>query len=807
MQYPFNSIFFPVKRGNMKTFTVAFVFFLAAITSARATNYYVSSYTGNDSRTAQQAQNPSTPWQSLNKLNAIFPSLKPGDTVFLQRGSFFVGSLRITQSGIAGKPIVIAAYGSGFAPIISGFTQLKSWTSIGGNIWQSYCGSCGVSENMVKVGNSIQPMGRWPNSNTANGGYAVIQSHADSTTITDPALGSTANWTGADLVIRKYTWVIERDPILQHSGTTIRYKTATNIAAADKFGYFVQNSLKTLDQNGEWYYDAQNKKMNIYWTSDPSSASINVATTDTLISIYKKAYVSIQGLFLQGANRAGIYAIQSNNISFADCSVIFTGIDGIKTIQCTSFSFQRVTVDQTGNNGMDLNGSGNLVQDCRISRTGTIPGMGNAIQSYMGLTLRGDNNTVQYTKIDTTGYSPLEFVGANNTIKNNVVDYFAFVKDDGGGIYTWSGDISPTTKRPVGTITGNVVSNGIACPAGTDGAHAGIAHGIYLDYNSGYANITGNTVSNCTAGIFIQDGHYNTVQQNTFFNNNAQIILRHAVNPCVFANNDISNNIAVSANDAQSVVQATSIDAVNGTVPLTSFGYLHDNKYARISASSPFFTLGMKGLNTTGSLGLWKSSYAMDYTSIEKGLSFAPYTINKLIGSNLYTKGSIITPFAVAAANTRVIASSGVGAITAGKTYVTHFTLHAPDDSRTMLVFMQKATSPWPCITNVASVGTASPSTNNTVVFENTTAGDASCALVFQMNLIDPRIYVDNIDLYEAEVTKNDPTKNYFFRANPTKSAITVALPSGISYQNINGTAYQGSFTLQPFSSVVLFKK
>ncbi len=789
----------------MKTFTIVLVFFLSGVLSARATNYYFSSYTGDDGRSVQQAQNPSTPWRTLDKLNAIFPSLKPGDTAFLQRGSFFVGSIRVTQSGVAGNPIVIAAFGTGFAPMISGFSTLKGWTSAGGNIWQSPCGSCGLRVNMVKVGDSLQPMGRWPNRDAANGGYARVQSHADTTSITDASLSSGPNWTGADLVLRKYTWVIERDSILQHSGNTIRYKTGSSNQATDKFGYFIQNSLQTLDRNGEWYYDPRTKKMNMYWTSDPSGISINATAVDTLINISKRQYVSIQGLFLQGANRVGIYVIQSGNISFSDCTVIFNGVNGVKTIQSNYISFLRVSLDRSGNNGMELDGSNNLVQDCRINRTGTIPGMGNPMQSYIAITLRGDNNTVQYNKIDSSGYSGIDFFGANNNILNNVVDYFAFVKDDGGGIYTWSGDISITTKRPVGNITGNIVQNGTTCPAGTDSVHAGIAHGIYLDYNSGYATITGNTVTKCTGGIFIQDAHYVTVQQNTFFNNNSQIILRHAFNPALFQNNDVSNNIAVSLTGTQPVMEASSVDAVNGTPPLTSFAYMHDNKYARIDGSSPFFRLGMKGLNLTGSLGMWKSTYQMDQTSLETSLNFPLYTINRLIGSNLYTKGALITPFATATVNTRVVASTGVGTILAGKSYVTHFTIHAPDDTRTMLVFLQKNLYPWPCISDVISVGTASPSTNNTVVFEKTTDGDPICGLVFQMNQIDPRIYVDNIDLYQADVTKNDPSKNYLFRTNPSKSAITVGLTS--TYQDVGGKVYQGNFTLQPFSSIVLFKK
>jgi len=182
----------------MKTFTVALVFFLSAALSARATKYYFSSTSGDDSRTATQAQSPSTPWRTLAKLNAISSGLKAGDTVFLQCGNIFPGPLRINASGASGAPIVVTSYGSGAQPIVTGFAKLSGWTSLGGNMWVSSCPGT-TSVNMVKINDQVTPMGRWPNSDATNGGYATIESHTDSTNITSTVLSTTPNWTGAEL--------------------------------------------------------------------------------------------------------------------------------------------------------------------------------------------------------------------------------------------------------------------------------------------------------------------------------------------------------------------------------------------------------------------------------------------------------------------------------------------------------------------------------------------------------------------------------------------------------------------------------
>src|SRR5580658_10536601 len=106
---------------NVKNPIFVLALLLCVGLSARAATYYVSSSSGNDSYTPAQAQNPATPWRSLGKVNSYWGSLNPGDTIKLQAGSSFNQPLNIWKSGTAAQPIVITAYGTGYAPVITGF--------------------------------------------------------------------------------------------------------------------------------------------------------------------------------------------------------------------------------------------------------------------------------------------------------------------------------------------------------------------------------------------------------------------------------------------------------------------------------------------------------------------------------------------------------------------------------------------------------------------------------------------------------------------------------------------------------------
>lgn len=584
----------------------------AGVCPAFGNTYYFSNINGDDSRSPAQAQQAATPWKTLAKLNQVFPQLHPGDSVLFKRGEAYYGSIVAGASGSDGKPIVFSAYGQGYAPIIGGLSRLSGWKAgMANGVWQAPCQGCGVRVNMVIVGSVPLQMGRYPNS-----GYLTIQSHNANTSITDNNLSGGTDWTGAEVVIRKNRFIIDRNTILSQQGGTLSYKGGAYYQPTDGYGYFIQNDIRTLDQPGEWYYDPKAQAMNIYYGAGPVPPDVMASSIENLLTIQGKQNLVFADLTFSGSNGDAIVLKNSSNITVSGCRIFFASLDGVSAVQANNLVLSHLTVDHCNNNGIDIKGQNNTVSDCVVRHSGNFPGMGNPEASYIGINIGGQNNTVQYCTVDTTGYVGIFFLGGPNLIKNNSINYFCYLKDDGGGIYTWSGDIDSATQRNAGTVTGNIVLNGATADDGTDKKYAGIANGIYLDENTGMIEVSNNTVAHCTAGIFLQDAHEVAVKGNTLYDNGAQISMRHALAKGTFRNNDISGNTAVAAKKDQTVLLVSS--GVAGA-DAASFSKIHDNEYSH-PAGGTFYKTVMRqnnqNVNEKGALGDWQSKYGKDANSV-----------------------------------------------------------------------------------------------------------------------------------------------------------------------------------------------
>ncbi|EPR67526.1 hypothetical protein [Cyclobacterium qasimii] len=243
-------------------FSISFLISLAlSITQGYATNYYVSQESGNDSRSLAEAQNPATPWKSIDKINSLFHYLKAGDAVFFNRGEIFYGTLHIQASGSTTSPIKIGAYGSGSKPVITSLKTVDGWKSIGNGVYES---TSSLNTNTVKVlliNGEIHEMGRYPNSDIANEGYLNIEETSGNYLISSSDLSGSSSWTGGEVVIKKNQWIIDTHQISSHSGNQIRYNGSTSAYTAEKeYGFFIQNHIKTLDTFGEWYFNPSTKK-------------------------------------------------------------------------------------------------------------------------------------------------------------------------------------------------------------------------------------------------------------------------------------------------------------------------------------------------------------------------------------------------------------------------------------------------------------------------------------------------------------------------------------------------------------------
>ncbi len=792
--------------------------------NGKPVTYYFSNNSGNDLRSSDQAQNPSTPWKTLNKLNSIFPSLHPGDAVLLKRGETFYGSITVSQSGTAKSPITIGSYGTGSKPVITSLVTLSGWKqnpSYKGVYDCSPNALLGLEVNIVLLNDALKAMGRFPNLDAPNKGYLILESHAGNKKIIDRELKSSPNWTGAELVLRQAHWKIDRCKITSHSGTTINYIGQT---AQNDYGYFIQNSIKTLDQLGEWYYNPSTKKLSMYFGSNsPSSYTVKASSINNLVYSIKKSYVVIDNLTFKGANKYGIDINRGNNIQVKNCDVLSSGIDGVNVAGHAYFNIENCTVSDSYNNGIAAGLSNNyaVVRNNIVKNSYTVAGMGQSGEGQGAGIRINTNGLVEYNEVINSGFIGINMNGDHVTVKNNYINTFAFVKDDGGGIYTYNKSNTPNSARK---ITGNIILNGIGAGAGTNTPNSS-ADGIYLD---GYVNgleISSNTIANSNKGLYLHNTRDIVVKNNTLYNNEwGQLHMKHDAHGG-FQNQTITNNIFFSKTEDQPVSAILSNFDDND---IRRIGKLDGNYYARPinDRAIIFSTIFKNSRNETRAnqdLEDWKKKYGKDGTSRVSAKKLAPYKVKNIIGQNKYSFGSFNSSSDIKVfgnncklvwdnskvldgGNLKVVPTNkssalilNVGAVSPSKKYILRYSVKG---TGTMSIASYIRGSNYKPLT-LNQYRIISTGRNNNEMMFTPTAADNSASLVF---LVDAKktYNIDNIQFYEAEAAITDPNDSIKFVINPSKIDKTVALDG--NYVDAKNAKYSNSITLQPYTSAVLIK-
>ena len=413
-------------------------------------------------------------------------------------------------------------------------------------------------------------MGRYPNS-----GYLSYQSYNGNTSITSSSLGGT-NWTGAEVVIRKQRWILDRNPITSQSGTTLGYKSSSAYSGQNNWGFFIQNDSRTLDNQNEWYYNPSTKKIDIYSASYPSG--VQISSIDNIINIHSNSNISFNNLTITGGNSDGFYITGSDNINISNCNISFCYNAILGTNIGTSsnnFSLQNSVITNINNNAISLSAefANSNIQNNVIRNIGMIPGLGGSGDgNYEEINIDGANSAVQYNEVDSTGYVGIGFNGSYIKIKNNLVNYFCTLLDDGGGIYSGN----PATGNE---ISNNIVINGIGNGDGTTNSGSR-AEGIFIDDNGSGFQISNNSVANIGYwGIMIRNGNNINVNGNTTYNCNGfyvyndnpnvytnnitsqqNIFFANLSGPAFTAQNQLSINFATIHNDIQKFGSSSSID-------------------------------------------------------------------------------------------------------------------------------------------------------------------------------------------------------------------------------------------------------
>ena len=462
-----------------------------------------------------------------------------------------------------------------------------------------------------------------------------------------------------------------------------------------------------------------------------------------------------------------------------------------------------------------------------------IAGMGKSGDgTYSAVLINGDNNLVEGNKIEYTGYVPLSFNGSSIIIKNNFINHFTLVKDDGGGIYTWNnGSNAPayTNRR----VEGNIVINGNSAAAGTDDESKKFSHGIYIDDNAANVELLNNTVANNEGfGFYIHNARNLAIKNNTAYNNSVQLSMVHddiAPNSPI-RNTEVRNNIFFSLLPGQPVAEYKSRQD-----DLADFGSFDDNSYNRPTNDNAFIgTLKNVGGNYVYQpvdLEGWQAMSGKDKNSKSTPKTFAAYQVSNLLSGNLFGNGSfnsnigglyafspanncqttwanngldggsLAVSFSNISNNSKGTVVIGVGAISAGKKYRLRFSLKGGNENKLLDVYLRKSGAPYNDVTgrNLVSVKTNRKEVE--VLFEPIeSTGDGSIGIDVQEQ--NSTVYLDNIELREVAIGTINLTDSIRFIYNATPAVVPASLPG--NFIDVHNTTYPGSVSSQPFSSVIL---
>lgn len=794
-------------------------------------NYYVAN-TGND---GNNGTTPGTPFLTLDRVRNL--NLQAGDSVLFRRGDTFRGTLTIRRSGSANRPIVFAAYGSGQKPVLSGSVPVSNWSNIGGNVWQANCSSCGNTITGLYSNDKALPLGRYPNVDTPNKGYLTIRAHTDKYQIfSQEPFPAGVDFTGGEVTIRSTQWILDRAYIGQQFGNDVLNITNnSNYPLTDGWGYFIQNHPATLDQNGEWYYNGASKTIQLFTSqTNPNSQAITATTQSRVVDGVNISHVALRNLHITQSLNESVFIANSSNFTLVSSDVTNSGEDAISIRgNGNTIVIENNRITDVNNNGVVFDAFQNVsFRGNSLRRVGMVAGRGKGGDGhYNGLQSAANQNvSIENNVIDSIGYNGIQFWN-NTLIRQNVISNYCMTKSDGGALYAFNASKATMTNI---RIISNIIYNGIGASEGSFRQEYSGANGIFLDDCVENVELRDNTVfNNHQWGIYLHATSKVTAIGNTSFDNRvSQFVMYHNAGYCALRNNVVKNNVFVTKQLTQLAGQYES-----NVDDLSQYGVVDSNYYARpFNDEAPI--LGFKNINQGGGLSLksWNTfSGGLDLNSKSSPVTYKRYkndgaggvnrfnstfetgkddwfiiysnynnveatqdNTNKLDGGSL--RVGLIAPSGKADSYAQVVKNFGV--IKKGKTYVLRFDAVASVNIN-VLAYLRTSGPPYVEYDNRHVVELSTTRKSYELPF--TASDDGTDAIVMiQIDGEGPTFWIDNVRLQEDIAIRNDPNELIKLYFNPTLKDTVITLVG--THRDAKNQIYANSFTLKPFTSVILLQ-
>ncbi|WP_439489764.1 Ig-like domain-containing protein [Algoriphagus sp.] len=810
---------------NFQKFILAFTLIIGVINFSYATDYYFSSSAGNDNYSASQAQSSSTPWRSLEKLNSIANSLKAGDKILFKSGDVFFGNLNITRGGSAGSPITYTAYGSGAKPVISSMEQVSQWRSVGSGIYESgFTLQAGEEVQVVSLNGQLQEIGRYPNRNEGDEGFLTITGVNGNLSIRGASLPG--DFAGGEIVIRKNNWILDRHEISNSSGNTVNFSANPNSSYAPQqgYGYFIQNHVSTLDKLGEWAYSKSSRKLYVYFgAQSPGDFDVKVARGSHLINVSRYiGNLSFSNLNFVGSNGDLIHLENSNNIRVEGCDFKYAGQNAIYAHTTPDIQVRKTSMEYSLSGGVffQFGTPRAVIEDNSVTHTMPFQGMaqssdlrGNAIY----IAADANNSVIARNQITHTGFNGIHFGGNYTSVKNNFIDNYCLLKQDGGGIYTNSDGL--TSMNNTGReIEGNIITRGIGSTGGSIIDYK-LVEGIYIDDNAKGIRISGNTIADISGrGMYFHNCSNIEVYDNLFHNIPVQFLASHDM----FG--DPIRNLRIERNQFSSIFKdevAFSITSIKND--LNQIGQSNNNYFLDPYGREVIFkshTVSDGGIGKSSSLGNWKSQLGYEQNSIIPDFDLQPYVVTSSttlkssdfssglsVVSGVYNVASQLVN-GISGGSWQLSSSSGgngsafiqIGNINKGDEILVEFDTRSSTPDQTVELILEKTFQQNQEGTIFRFATSREEKKVKILLKSEVNASNES--LVFRFPSAVQGLLVDNIEVSKVQTTPVRLEDQIFFQYNYSSKSVTYPLPG--KFKNAKGEVFSGAVSVPPYRSVLL---
>ncbi|MCT4598304.1 MAG: right-handed parallel beta-helix repeat-containing protein [Vallitalea sp.] len=498
------------------------------VKGASGNTYYVSQQNGDDSRTLIEAKNVNTPWKTISKAASI---MQAGDQCIIMEG-VYRETVVPSNSGTELHPITFKA--------ATGANVEIRGTDIATNTWQQHANNIyvmDISNNPMNLGTSNQVFtntglmveARWPNVNTTNNDFllnptlATADRGSSTKKIVDASLPA-IDWTGGRVwyIGKKlgawsaFSAVIETSQNNTITFTPQLHELWTKCAPKQGGEYFISGVYDALDNDGEWYYDNNTKKLYVYSQSGiPAQNSIEYKKRLFGFDLSGLSYVNIEGINIFGCT-----------ITSDDLSSHIT-IDGI-IAKYISHNSEAVGnhFSQVYNSGIMLQGDYNTIKNSEI-----------AYSSGNGVLLSGNHGKIINNYIHDTNYSAIYCAAIRPLGDHHLVSYNTITKTGRGALYTNS-----VSKM---IIEYNDISSTMLQSADGGAIYLGWLHGdnSEIRYNKFY-----NTTAKNSSSIYLDNSafgyiiHHNIVYNNVAPGGINAMQLNGPKEFCLVYNNTLYNN-------------------------------------------------------------------------------------------------------------------------------------------------------------------------------------------------------------------------------------------------------------------------